>query len=150
MDELYKYIHRFIKLELKKANLEVLQSESGRVGVGFGVKNNSDKTFEIDVRILDLTVPRRDKKVKIPKSDWNYKLPQNLFVALVILLEGIEPIVYLIPSKVFIEPDNYIFFDNEQDQRFKHFSNWEIKIITNQIKEFEKKYGFNNQMERWK
>jgi hypothetical protein len=67
---------------------------------------------------------------------------ENLWIALVLLLMDMEPVLYLIthffmeflavfvnakafPSKVFSEPDDYIFIDNEQGERFKHLSNWE-------------------------
>ena len=113
----------------------------------FSIKSQSDNAYQIDERVLDLTVPRRDKKVKIPKSDWDYELSENLFVALVILLEGIEPTIYLIPSKVFTEPDNYIFFDNEQDKRFKHFSNWEIKVFGKGIEKLSE-YSFDRVVDK--
>ncbi len=127
-----------IEKVLTTTKLHISKKEISR----FSITSQSGKVYQLDERILDLTVPRRDKKVKIPKSDWNYELPDNLFVALVILLEGIEPTIYLIPSKVFAEPDNYIFFDNEQEERFKHFSNWEIKIFRKGIEKLSE-YAFD-------
>jgi len=125
-----KYINKLLSLGFQVAKKE---------GSFFPIKSQSGKEYQIDERVLDLTVPQRDKKVKIPKSDWNYELHENLFVALVIILEGIEPTFFLIPSKVFLEPDNYIFFDNNQAERFKHLSNWEIKVFgkgMNQLSEY--------------
>ena len=54
-----------------------------------------------------------------------------------------EPILYLIPSKILSEPDNYIFIDNEQSERFKYYSNWEIKVFTKAIPQLSK-YAFAN------
>ena len=115
----------FINKKIIQSNFQILEKE----GSLYSIKSKSGKKYLIDIRILDLTKPQRDKKIKIPKSDWNYKLPGNLYVALIIVLEGIEPTLFLISSKVFLEPDNYIFFDNSQAERFKHLSNWEIKVF---------------------
>lgn len=120
--------HRF-KIIRNEHHLLILKSQSG-------------KEYQIDERVLDLTKPQRDKKIKIPKSDWNYELPDNLYIAITILLEGIEPTIFLIPSKVFLEPDNYIFFDNEQAERFKHLSNWEIKVFVKGMEKL-KEYTFD-------
>lgn len=114
-----------IEKELIKSSFQVFQKE----GSLLSVKNQSGNEYQVDERVLDLTKPQKDKKIKIPKSDWDYELPDNLYVALVIVLEGIEPTLFLIPSKVFLEPDNYIFYDNEQAERFEHLSNWEIKVF---------------------
>lgn len=119
------YILQYFNQEANRSNFDI----SEREGSLFLITSQSGKTYQIDERVLDLTIPQRDKKVKIPKSDWNYELPKDLFIALVILLVGIDPTLFLIPSKVFLEPDNYIFFDNEQAERFKHLSNWEIKVF---------------------
>jgi hypothetical protein len=115
------------RLEEKFKSLDFDISE--KEGSILSIINQSVKTYQIDKRLLDLTIPQRDRKVKIPKSDWNYELPQNLYVVLVIILEDIEPTLFLIPTSVFKEPDNYIFFDNAQSERFEHLSNWEIKVF---------------------
>lgn len=111
-------------------------------GSYFSITSQSGRIYQIDERILDLTVPHRDKKVKIPKSDWNYELPENLYVGLVLLLEDLEPIIHLIPTSVFKEPDNYIFFENAQSKRFEHLSNWEIKVFGKGIEKLSK-YAFD-------
>lgn len=134
MSNSQKNILEQLKQKFNQSGFEVTDKE----GSLFSITSQSGNSYQIDERILDLTVPRRDKKVKIPKSDLNYELPENLYVALVILLKGIEPTVYLLPSKVFAKPDNYIFFDNEKEERFKHFSNWEIKVFTKGILELSK------------
>ncbi len=53
-----------------------------------------------------------------------------------------EPVLYLIPSKTLTKPDNYIFFDNEQGERFKHLLNWEIMVFIKAIPEL-RKYEFS-------
>ena len=44
---------------------------------------------------------------------------------------------FAFPSKIFENP-NQIFIDNEQGERFKHLSNWEIKVFTKGIPELSK------------
>ena len=58
-------------------------------------------------------------------------------------MKEMEPVLYLIPSNALTKPDNYILFDNEQGERFKHLSNWEIKVFTKAIPELSK-YEFSN------
>ena len=62
----------------------------------------------------------------------------NLWVALVLFMDNMEPVLYLIPSKIIATTGTPIaigdiFIDNEQGARFKHFSNWEIKVFTKAI-----------------
>ncbi len=61
-------------------------------------------------------------------------------MALVLFMKDIEPAIYLIPVKVWETPDQ-IFIDNDQGERLKHMSNWEIKIFTRGIQELSK-YAF--------
>lgn len=134
----FNNINNYLIQLFTNSDFVVFENEGSR----FLINSQSGKEYQIDVRVLDLTVPQRDKKIKIPKSDWNYELPDNLHVALVVMLEGIEPAIYLIPTKVFTEPDNYIFFDNEQPERFKHFSNWVIKVFGKGIEKLSE-YAFD-------
>lgn len=127
-----------IEKVLTTTKLHISKKEISR----FSITSQSGKTYQIDERILDLTILHRDKKVMIPKSDWNYELPENLYVGLIILLEDLEPIIHLIPTSVFKEPDNYIFFDNAQSERFEHLSNWEIKVFGKGIEKLSK-YAFD-------
>ena len=53
-------------------------------------------------------------------------------------MKKMEPVLYLIPSKQLAKPDDYIFIDNEQGARFKHLSNWEIKVLVKGIPELSK------------
>jgi len=140
--KLLKYASHCVKLDLMKARLEVFENESGSRGVDFIVKSKLGKYYEISLQTLNLE--NADRSIKIPQTDWNYELPDNLLIALVLFMKKMEPAVFLIPCKVFKEPDNRFFFNNQQDERFKYLSNWEIKIFTNGIKELSEKYAFLN------
>lgn len=59
-------------------------------------------------------------------------------MALVLFMKEMEPVLYLIPSKQLAKPDNYIFINNDQGERFSHLSNWEIKVFTKAIPELSK------------
>ena len=139
MSDLRKQVEQFVKQELMKAGLEVFASESENRGVDFIVKTLSGKYHELFLQPIDLDFT---KSVKIPKGDLG-KLKDNLWIALVFVMKGMEPILHLIPSKALENPDNYIFFDHEQDERFSHLSNWEIKVFQKSIGELSK-YSLTN------
>lgn len=121
MNQLYKYAQHFTKLELMKARLEVFPNESGREGVDFIVKTNSGKYHEIYLHPINL---EKDRSVKIFKSVLG-EPKDNLWVALVLFMKEMEPVLYLIPSNQLAEPDDYLFINNDQGERFSHLSNWE-------------------------
>ena len=144
MSDLKKQVEQFVEQELMKAGLEVFASESeslpsqsfGQInrGVDFIVKTPSGKFHELFLQPVNLDFTR---SVKIPKSDLG-ELRDNLWIALVFVMNEMEPVPLIIPSKVLESPDNYIFFDNEQGERFSHLSNWEIKIFKKSIEELSK------------
>ena len=73
-----------------------------------------------------------ERSIKIPKQKLG-KLKDNLWIVLVLIMENEPRGLYIIPSKIFLEPDNYIFADNEMT--FKPLSNYEIKVFTNAFEE---------------
>ncbi len=123
MQKLYKYAQHFTKLELMKARLEVFQNESGREGVDFIIKTDTGNYHELYLQTVNL---EKDRSVKISKLVLG-EPKDNLWIALVLFMKEIEPVLYLIPSNQLAKPDDYIFIDNDQGERFSHLSNWEIK-----------------------
>ncbi|WKZ76544.1 MAG: hypothetical protein QY303_06495 [Vicingaceae bacterium] len=134
MSKLYKYAQHFTKLELMRARLEVFQNESGREGVEFIIKTKSGNYHELYLQPINLETER---SVKITKTVLG-EPKDNLWVSLVLFMKDIEPVLYLIPSTQLTKPDDYIFIDNDQGERFKHMSNWEIKVFTKAIPELSK------------
>ena len=120
--------------EFMKAKQEVFQKESGREGVDFIIKTKSGNYHELFLQPINLETER---SVKITKTVLG-EPKENLWVALVLFMKDIEPVLYLIPSTQLAKPDDYIFIDNEQGERFKHLSNWEIKVFTKAIPELSK------------
>ena len=141
MDKLHKYSQHFVKLELMKARLDVFVNESGGRGVDFIIKTADGKHHELFIQPVNL---EKDRSVKIPKEDLG-EIKDNLWIALVLFMKEMEPVLHLIPSKVLKTPDDYIFIDNDQGDRFKHLSNWEIKVFTKAIPELSK-YSLSNML----
>ena len=139
MNKLTKYAYHFTILELMKARLEVFQNESGREGVDFIIKTNTGNCHELNLQPINLETER---SVEITKSVLG-EPKDNLWIALVLFIKEMDPVLYLIPSNQLEKPDDYIFIDNEQSEQFSHLSNWEIKVFTKAIPELSK-YALNN------
>ncbi|PKG43876.1 hypothetical protein [Psychroflexus sp. MES1-P1E] len=139
MNKLTQYAQHFTKLELMKARLEVFQNESGREGVEFIIKTDTGNYHELYLQTINL---EKDRSIKISKSVLG-EPKDNLWVALVLFMKEMEPVLYLIPSNQLAKPDDYIFFDNNQSERFSYLSNWEIKVFVKGIPEFSK-FALNN------
>jgi len=122
-----------------KARLEVFQNESGIDCVDFIVKTNTGNYHELYLQPINLETER---SVKIPKSDLE-EPKDNLWVVLVLFMKEMEPVLYLIPSNQLAKPDDYIFINNDQGERFQHLNNWEIKVFTKAIPELSK-FALNN------
>ena len=131
LNKLYKYAQHFTKLELLRAKLDVFQNESGREGVDFIITTKSGNYHELFLQTLELD---KQRSIKIPKLQLG-ELKDNLWIALVLFMEEEELGLFLIPSKTFTTPDDYIFKDNPQSEMFAHLSNWEIKVFTNGMDE---------------
>ena len=143
MDKLTKYAQHFTKLELMKARLEVFQNESGREGVDFIVKTSLGKFHELYLQTVNL---EKDRSVKISKSVLG-EPKDNLWIALVLFMKDMEPVLYLIPSNQLAKPDGYIFIDNDLGEQFNHLSSYEIKVF---VKGMEKlsEYALDNMVSK--
>ena len=108
MSDLKKQVKQFVEQELTKASFEVSSGESeslpsqsfGQInrGVDLVVKTPSGKYHELFLLPINLDFAR---SVKIPKGDLG-ELKDNLWIALVFVMKGMEPVLYLIPSKVLL------------------------------------------------
>jgi len=143
VDKLTKYAQHFTKLELMKARLEVFQNESGREGVDFIVKTSLGKFHELYLQTVNL---EKDRSVKISKSVLG-EPKDNLWIALVLFMKDMEPVLYLIPSNQLAKPDGYIFIDNDLGEQFNHLSSYEIKVF---VKGMEKlsEYALDNMVSK--
>ena len=106
---------------------------------GYSLKTNTGAYHELYLQTINL---EKDRSVTIITPEIG-EPKDTLWVALVLFMKEMEPVLYLIPSKTLTEPDDYIFIENDQGDRFKHLSNWEIKVFTKAIPQLSK-YAFAN------
>ncbi len=137
-NKIMKYAEYLVILEFMKARLNVFQNICSADNVDFIVKSKSGNYYEILLKTINLEI---DRNVKFSKQEFGFELKNNKLIALVLFMKDIEPAAYLIPFKVFENPNQY-FINNDLGGRFDHISNWEIKIFTKAIPEFSK-YAFN-------
>ena len=124
----------FLKLELKNCDLDLSSNPSGREGVDFLIGTN-----EIYLQSIDLDTTQRS--IKIAKQDLA-ELRDNLFVALIVVLEKEPKVVYIIPSRHLSQSESNVFIEKEVSL-MPSLSNWEIKVSTNTIPELAK-YALEN------
>lgn len=124
----------FLKSELISFNLELTAKPDGREEVDFLIGSN-----ELYLESIDLDTTKRS--IKISKQDLG-ELKENLFIALILVIDKEPKVVYLIPSEDLSQSDSNIFIDNEVSL-MPSLSNWEIKVSTNAIPELAK-YSLEN------
>ena len=134
MDTINENALKFMKSELKKAQIEVSENRSRREGVDFIIKTNTGNYHELYLQPID-----RDKDLSVKILKQNLGEPKdNFWIALVLFMEEIEPVLYLIPTMKLTNPDNHIFIDNDLGENFKYLSNWEIKVFIKAMPELSK------------
>lgn len=130
----------FLKSELKNHSLELTAKTGGREGVDFLIGDN-----QIYLQPLDLDVVKQS--IKIAKQDLG-EPNDNLFIALVLIIEKQSRVVYLIPS-IQLQDSSNNFFVNNEVSLMPSLSNWEVKISSKSIEELEK-YALNNMINKLK
>lgn len=130
----------FIKSELKNLNLELCSKSNGREGVDFLIGDN-----QLYIQSIDLDTTQRS--IKITKQELG-ELKDNLFIALVLIMEKQPKVIYLIPSNDLSQLDNGIFINNEVTL-MPSLSNWEIKVSSYTIPELAK-YALENMVDKLK
>jgi hypothetical protein len=130
----------FIKLELNKFQIKFSKKENGREGVDFLIGEN-----QLYLKTINLDTSQRN--IKIKKQDLG-ELKDNLFVALVLIINKEPKVFYLIPSKDLLQADSNIFIENNISL-MPSLSNWEIKIASNTIPELAK-YTLENMIDKLK
>jgi hypothetical protein len=128
----------FIKSELKNFDLELITKPNGREGVDFLIGNN-----QLYLQSIDLDTTKRS--IKITKQDLG-GLKNNLFIALVLIINKELKVFYLIPSKDLLQEDSNIFIENNVSL-MPSLSNWEIKVFSNNIPKLAK-YTLENMIDK--
>ena len=96
---------QFLILELQNAQIEVTANESGREGINFLIGNK-----QIFFQPLDLDSILQS--FKILKHELG-ELNDNLFIALVLIIEKQPRVVYIIPSNELQDSNNNFFINND-------------------------------------
>ena len=133
-------IKKILVSELKNFDLELIPKQNGREGVDFLIGEN-----QLYLQSIDLDTLQRN--IKIKKQDLG-ELKDNLFVALVLVIDKEPKVFYLIPSKVLLQSNSKIFIENNVSL-MPSLSNWEIKFSTNNIPELVK-YTIENMIDKLK
>gem|GEM_PF-1923760 len=131
-------IQEFIKSEFQK--FELISKTNGREGVDFLIGEN---LLYLQFINLDTT----ERSIKISKQDLG-ELKDNLFIALVLIIEKEPRAIYFIPSKD-LQESNSNFFVNNEVSLIPSLSNWEIKVSSNTIPELAK-YALENMIDKLK
>ena len=131
-------MNNVIKSELDSFDLELTQKLDGREGVDFLIGTN-----DIYLQSIDLDTAQRS--IKISKQELG-ELRDNLFIALVLIIDKSPRVLYLIPSKQILQSDSNTFINNEVSL-MPSLSNWEIKISSNSMPKLEI-YTISNQIEK--
>ena len=130
----------FFKLEIESFGIKIKSKPNSREGVDYLIGDN-----QIHLKSIDLDTTQRS--IKILKKELG-ELKENLFIALILIIDKEPKVVYLIPSKDLSQSDSNIFINNEVSL-VPSLSNWEIKISTNAIAELSK-YALDNMIDRLK
>jgi hypothetical protein len=130
----------FIKSELESFSLKLTSKQNRREGVDFLIGEN-----QLYLQSIDLDTSQRS--IKIKKQDLG-ELKDNLYVALVLIIDKEPKVFYLIPSKDLLQTNSNIFIENNVSL-MPSLSNWEIKISSNTIPELAK-YALENMINKLK
>lgn len=144
MEEFRKQAESVLKSEMTDAGLEINVKENGREGVDFFIKSTNGKQSEVFLQPMDLIAQQSSK---VPKEKLG-EPRENFWVALIGFIPNAEPLIFLIPSKILVKPDDFIFFENNVGQH-TYLSNWEIKVFTKGMEKLGE-YIFYNQIENFK
>jgi len=107
--QLGRYAEYFAKMEFASYGFEVYTSEVDDHGVDFIVKDKNKGFCEVQVKSV-----RGKGYVFVPKSKFDIN-KENLYLVLLVFDQGKLPDVFLVPAKVWKEP-NAVFVDRKYDK----------------------------------
>ena len=125
------YFEYFVKMELTMYGYEVYTTEIDDRSIDFIARKNGCPFIEIQAKSL-----RSYGYVFMPKT--HFKPREGVYVALGLLFEGKEPISYLIPSKVWLQPNSVFVERNYDAPGLKSKPEWGINLSQKNLPEIEK------------
>ena len=133
---------KFIKSNLQNEGFELLRDN----GPKLRVRAKSGKQYAIFIQGFDRS---KAQSIKIHTREFDHKFRSDVWIALVLIFPDTEPKDYLIPTTVFQNPDEYIFFHHDLSSMNDHYSNVEIKVFSNGIRRLSE-YAFDYQVDNLK
>jgi len=137
-----KAAEEFIKTNLQKEGFQLVRDN----GQKLVIKSPSGVKQAIFIQGFDRV---KDQSIKIHTREFNHKFRPDVWIALVMFLPDTEPIDYLIPTTVFENPDNHVFFHHDISSMNDYYSNVEIKVFTKGIEKLTE-YAFAYQVDNLK
>ncbi|NHF59994.1 hypothetical protein FK220_011620 [Flavobacteriaceae bacterium TP-CH-4] len=144
MQDFQSQAESILMSEMTNAGLEISPKENDSGGVYFLVKSPNGKLSEVFLQPMDLIAQQSSK---VPKEKLG-EPKESLWVALVGFIPEKEPLIFLIPSKTVVKPDDFVFFEHDVSPH-TYLSNWEIKVFTNGMKVLGE-FVFHNKIENFK
>jgi hypothetical protein len=123
----------FVKMELTMYGFQVYATEVDDRGIDFVARYENGPYLSVQVKSV-----RKSGYVFMQKE--KFQLAEDLYLALAILNEGMEPNLYLIPSVIWREP-NSVFVDRNYEG-LKSKPEWGINISIKNIPLLSK-YSFD-------
>jgi len=130
--QLGKFAEYFVKMEFTMLGFDVYTTEVDDKGIDFLIRNGTNY-YDIQVKSIS-----GKNYIFFPKS--KFILRPNLFAAIIIFREEIEPKIYLIPSMEWTKPNNLLVSRDYENKKSK--PEWGINISERNIELLEK-YKFS-------
>lgn len=115
-----RYAEYFVKMECARAGLDVYSSEVDDRGIDFVIRRGVDHYYDVQVKSI-----RGWNYVFMRKS--SFELRATLFCALVVLLEGHPPELYLIPATAWAT-HNPLLVGHDYGAGLKSPPEWGLKL----------------------
>ena len=116
-----KYAEYFVKMEFTKYGFDVYTSEVDDKGIDFVICTNNPRRY-YDVQVKSV----RGLNYIFFRKEY-FKPRDNLYAAVVILLDGKSPELYLVPSNVWHKPDS-LFVSRDYGPGKKSKPEWGLNL----------------------
>ena len=133
-----RYAEYLVKMEFTKAGLDVYSAEVDDKGIDFVIRRDAGTYFDVQVKSI-----RGLNYVFFPKD--KFVLADNLWAAVVVLAEGEEPRLYLIPSTAW-RSASALLVDREYEGK-KSKPEWGLNISRRNLPLLEV-FAFEKQVSR--
>lgn len=124
------YFEYFVKMELTMYGFEVYTTEVDDRSIDFIARKKNNGFIEVQAKCL-----RKFGYVFMRKA--NFSPREGLYVALGLLHDGKEPLAYLIPSTVWLEPSSVFVGRDYEKPGLKSKPEWGINVSAKNMKVLE-------------